>query len=78
MALLVVVIVGSVALVIFMLWNYERQRTKNRDLLVTGLCAQSAGYDTVDWDVSRPGYDTDTTRLFSGGKLEASVQYDLL
>ena len=40
------------------------------DLLVTGLCAQSAGYDTVDWDVSRPGYDTDTTRLFSGGKLE--------
>ena len=40
------------------------------DLTITGLLAQSAGYDTVDWDVSRPGYDTDTSRLFSGGKLE--------
>ena len=40
------------------------------DLLVTGLVAQSAGYDTVDWDTSRPGFDTDTSRLFSGAKLE--------
>ena len=40
------------------------------DLTVTGLLAESAGYDTVDWDVSRPGYDTDTSRLFSGGKVE--------
>lgn len=40
------------------------------DLGITGMLAQSAGYDTVDWDYSRPGYNTDTTRLFSGGKLE--------
>jgi hypothetical protein len=40
------------------------------DLAITGILANSAGYDTVDWDTSRPGYDTDTSRLFSGGKLE--------
>jgi len=40
------------------------------DLNVTGLLAASAGYDTVDWDTSRPGYDTNTSRLFSGAKLE--------
>ena len=40
------------------------------DLSVTGMLAESAGYDTVDWDTSRPGYDTDTSRLFSGAKLE--------
>ena len=40
------------------------------DLGITGLLAQSAGYDTVDWDTSRPGYDTDTNRLFSGAKFE--------
>ena len=40
------------------------------DLTVTGLLANTAGYDTVDWDYSRPGYNTDTNRLFSGGKLE--------
>ncbi len=40
------------------------------DLVATGVVAQSAGYDTVDWDTSRPGYDTDTSRLFSGGKVE--------
>jgi hypothetical protein len=40
------------------------------DLGITGILANSAGYDTVDWDTSRPGYDTDTSRLFSGGKLE--------
>jgi hypothetical protein len=40
------------------------------DLTITGMLAESAGYDTVDWDTSRPGYDTDTSRLFSGAKLE--------
>jgi hypothetical protein len=40
------------------------------DLAITGLLADTAGYDTVDWDYSRPGYNTDTNRLFSGAKLE--------
>jgi len=40
------------------------------DLSITGMLAQTAGYDTVDWDTSRSGYDTNTSRLFSGGKLE--------
>lgn len=40
------------------------------DLVVTGMLAESAGYDTVDWDTSRPGYDTDTSRLFSGAKID--------
>lgn len=40
------------------------------DLVVTGIVAESAGYDTVDYDTSRPGYDTDTSRLYSGAKLE--------
>ena len=40
------------------------------DLTATGIIAQSAGYDTIDYDTSRPGYDTDTSRLYSGAKLE--------
>ena len=39
------------------------------DLMVEGIFAQTAGQDTVDWDTSRPGYDTDTSRVYSGMKL---------
>ncbi len=31
------------------------------------LAGQTAGNDTIDWDISRPGFDTDTDRNFYGG-----------
>ncbi len=40
------------------------------DLGVEGMFAQTAGQDTVDWDTSRPGFDTDTSRIYSGMKLD--------
>jgi len=40
------------------------------DLVATGMYGQTAGHDTVDFDTSRPGYDTDTARQYAGGKLE--------
>lgn len=43
-----------------------------RDLKLTTIIGQTAGHDTIDWDLSRPGYDTDTERLYYGGKLEFS------
>lgn len=41
-------------------------------LKLTTIVGETAGNDTIDWDVSRPGYDTDTQRLYAGGKLEFS------
>lgn len=32
----------------------------------------TAGFDTVDWDLSRPGFDTDTNRMYWGARLEYS------
>ena len=43
------------------------------DLGLQALCGLTAGSDVVDWDTSRPGYDTDTSRLFVGGKAELHV-----
>lgn len=43
-----------------------------RDWKATALIGVTSGNDTIDWDLSRPGYDTDTQRLFYGGKLEYS------
>lgn len=43
-----------------------------RNLKVTTIIGQTAGHDTVDWDLSRPGYDYDTHRLYYGGKIEYS------
>jgi len=40
------------------------------DLGVEGMFAQTAGQDTVDWDTSRPGFDTDTSRIYSGMKVD--------
>ncbi len=42
------------------------------NLKLTTIIGQTAGNDTIDWDLSRPGYDTDTHRLYYGGKLEFS------
>jgi len=41
-----------------------------RDWKATGMIGVTSGNDTIDWDLSRPGYDTDTQRLYYGGKLE--------
>ncbi len=43
-----------------------------KDLKLTTIIGQTAGHDTIDWDISRPGFDTDTHRLYYGGKLEYS------
>lgn len=43
-----------------------------RDFKATLLVGETAGADTVDWDLSRPGYDSNTERLYYGGKLEFS------
>ncbi|MCE9618812.1 MAG: alginate export family protein [Planctomycetes bacterium] len=41
------------------------------DLGLEGMAALTAnGQDTVDWDTSRPGYDSDTARLYSGLKID--------
>jgi hypothetical protein len=40
------------------------------DLGIEGMFAQTAGQDTVDWDTSRPGFDTDTSRIYSGMKID--------
>ncbi len=43
------------------------------DLGLEGMCALTAnGQDTVDWDTSRPGYDSNTARLYSGMKIDWS------
>lgn len=39
----------------------------------SGLVGITAGHDTIDWDTSRPGYSTDTDRLYLGGKVEARL-----
>lgn len=38
-----------------------------------GIVGVTAGHDTVDWDTSRPGYDTDTSRLYLGGRITADL-----
>ncbi len=43
-----------------------------REFKLTTMVGQTAGEDTIDWDLSRPGYDTDTSRLYYGGKFEYS------
>lgn len=40
------------------------------DFVGTGMYGQTAGHDTVDFDTSRPGFETDTNRQYAGGKLE--------
>ena len=40
------------------------------DLGIEGMFAQTAGEDTVDWDTSRPGFDTNTSRIYSGMKID--------
>ncbi|MFM1935428.1 MAG: hypothetical protein RI990_387 [Planctomycetota bacterium] len=39
----------------------------------SGMVGLTAGNDTVDWDTSRPGYDSDTARLFLGGKVDVRI-----
>lgn len=39
----------------------------------SGIVGITAGHDTTDWDTSRPGYSTNTDRLYLGGKLEARL-----
>lgn len=41
-----------------------------RDWKLSTIIGQTAGNDTIDWDLSRPGYDEDTHRLYYGGKIE--------
>ncbi|MSR28834.1 MAG: hypothetical protein EXS03_04560 [Phycisphaerales bacterium] len=43
-----------------------------RDIKATVLIGETAGADTVDWDLSRPGYDSNTERLYYGCKVEYS------
>ena len=43
-----------------------------QEFKLTTMVGQTAGEDTIDWDLSRPGYDTDTSRLYYGGKFEYS------
>jgi hypothetical protein len=43
-----------------------------QDWKATAIIGVTSGNDTIDWDLSRPGYDTDTHRLYYGGKLEYS------
>lgn len=38
-----------------------------------GAVGVTAGSDTVDWDTSRPGYDSNTERLYLGAKAEANL-----
>lgn len=40
------------------------------DFVATGMYGETAGHDTVDFDTSRPGFDTDTDRQYAGGKIE--------
>jgi hypothetical protein len=40
---------------------------------LSGMVGTTAGHDTIDWDTSRPGYSTDTDRLYLGGKVEARL-----
>jgi hypothetical protein len=42
------------------------------DWKVGALYGVTAGSDTVDWDLSRPGFDTDTDRMYWGARLEYS------
>jgi hypothetical protein len=42
------------------------------NLKATAIIGETAGADTIDWDLSRPGYDSNTERLYYGGKLEYS------
>ncbi len=39
----------------------------------SGMVGITAGHDTVDWDTSRPGYSTDTDRLYVGGKVDCRL-----
>jgi len=39
----------------------------------SGLVGLTSGSDTIDWDTSRPGYDSDTARLYLGGKLDLKL-----
>ncbi len=41
-------------------------------LKATAIIGETAGADTIDWDLSRPGYDSNTERLYYGGKIEYS------
>ncbi len=43
-----------------------------RDYKLTTMVGQTAGEDTTDWDLSRPGFDTNTSRLYYGAKFEYS------
>lgn len=40
------------------------------DIGIKTLFGQTAGQDTIDWDVSRPGFDNDTKRSYFGVQLE--------
>ena len=43
------------------------------NLAASAIVGTTAGHDTTDWDTSRPGYSTDTDRLYAGGKLECHL-----
>lgn len=40
------------------------------DFVGKGMYGQTAGHDTVDFDTSRPGFNTDTARQYAGGMIE--------
>ncbi|NBX32037.1 MAG: hypothetical protein EBR07_04820, partial [Planctomycetes bacterium] len=40
---------------------------------LSGLAGITAGHDTIDWDTSRTGYDTDTNRFYLGGKVDCKL-----
>jgi hypothetical protein len=40
---------------------------------LSGLAGITAGHDTIDWDTSRTGYDTNTDRFYLGGKVDCRL-----
>jgi hypothetical protein len=40
---------------------------------LSGLAGITAGHDTIDWDTSRTGYDTNTDRFYLGGKVDCKL-----